>query len=277
MITLKEFPGRTFETSDEAMKELIANKKLIIAAKKAAIKYADALPYHGTVANEKNEVVKASSIPNIREVNTIKVAAVSNACNYFDSHGDVSINGSWNRTAKNTKDGLHLQEHQMRFDKLISDNVTFAVESKTWRELGYNYEGSTDCLVMYSQVEKETNPFMFEKYVKGKVKNHSSGLRYVNIEMAVNNNAEWAKEEKAVWDKYYPMIVNKEDVDQAGFFYPVHEQKIIENSAVLKGSNPATPTISVEPADSTSTKNENPEQSTSQSEVKSVFNPLIFM
>ncbi len=277
MITLKEFPGRTFETSDEAMKELIANKKLIIAAKKAAIKYADALPYHGTVANEKNEVVKASSIPNIREVNTIKVAAVSNACNYFDSHGDVSINGSWNRTAKNTKDGLHLQEHQMRFDKLISDNVTFAVESKTWRELGYNYEGSTDCLVMYSQVEKETNPFMFEKYVKGKVKNHSSGLRYVNIEMAVNNNAEWAKEEKAVWDKYYPMIVNKEDVDQAGFFYPVHEQKIIENSAVLKGSNPATPTISVELADSTSTKNENPEQSTSQSEVKSVFNPLIFM
>ena len=272
MITLKEFPGKTFETSDEAMKELIANKKLIIAAKKAAIKYADALPYNGTVANEKNEVVKASSIPNISEVNTIKVAAVSNACNYFDSHGDVSISGSWNRTAKNTKDGLHLQEHQMRFDKLISDNVTFAVESKTWKELGYNYEGSTDCLVMYSQVEKETNPFMFEKYVKGKVKNHSSGLRYVNIEMAVNNNAEWAKEEKAVWDKYYPMIVNKEDVDQAGFFYPVLEQKIIENSAVLKGSNPATPTISVEPADSTSTKSENAEQSTSQSVTKEFLN-----
>lgn len=272
MITLKEFPGKTFETSDEAMKELIANKKLIIAAKKAAIKYADALPYNGTVANEKNEVVKASSIPNISEVNTIKVAAVSNACNYFDSHGDVSISGSWNRTAKNTKDGLHLQEHQMRFDKLISDNVTFAVEQKTWKELGYNYEGSTDCLVMYSQVEKETNPFMFDKYVKGKVKNHSSGLRYVNIEMAVNNNAEWAKEEKAVWDKYYPMIVNKEDVDQVGFFYPVLEQKIIENSAVLRGSNPATPTISVEPADSTSTKAENPEKSTSQSETKSILN-----
>ena len=274
MITLKEFPGKTFETSDEAMKELIANKKLIIAAKKAAIKYADALPYYGTVANEKNEVVKASSIPNIGEVNTIKVAAVSNACNYFDSHGDVSISGSWNRTAKNTKDGLHLQEHQMRFDKLISDNVSFTVENKTWKELGYNYEGSTDCLVMYSQVEKETNPFMFDRYVKGKVKNHSSGLRYVNIEMAVNNNAEWAKEEKAVWDKYYPMIVNKEDVDQVGFFYPVLEQKIIENSAVLKGSNPATPTISVEPADSTSaeTKDENPADATSQSETKSILN-----
>lgn len=277
MITLKELPGKAFETSDEAMRELIANKKMILAAKKAAIKYADALPYHHTVANENNEVVKASSIPNIGDVSAIKVAAVSNACNYFDSHGDVSIPGSWNRTAKNTKDGLHLQEHQMRFDKLISDNVTFAVESKTWEDLGYNYQGNTDCLVMYSQVEKDTNPFMFERYVKGKVKNHSAGLRYVNIEMAVNNNAEWAKEEKAIWDKYYDQIINKEDVDQAGFFYPVLEQKIIENSAVLKGSNPATPTISVEPADSTSTKsNESaPEQST-PCETKEVLNLNLF-
>lgn len=185
MITLKEFPGKTFDTSEEAFKELIANKKLIIAEKKSAIKYADALPYFGTIANENNEVVKAANAGNLADATSIKVAAVSNACNYYDSHGDVSISGSWNRTAKNTKDGLHLQEHQMRFDKLISDNVTFAVETKTWKELGYNYEGSTDCLVMYSQVEKETNPFMFDRYVKGKVKNHSSGLRYVNIEVAV--------------------------------------------------------------------------------------------
>lgn len=277
MITLKEFPGKTFETSEEAMKELIANKKLIIAEKKSAIKYADALPYFGTIANEKNEVIKAANAGNLADATAIKVVAVSNACNYYDSHGDVSINGSWNRTAKNTKDGLHLQEHQMRFDKLISDNVTFAVESKTWKELGYKYEGSTDCLVMYSYTEKATNPFMFDMYVKGSVKNHSSGLRYVNLEVAVNSEADWAKEEKAIWDKYYPSIVNKDDVDQRGYFYAVTEQKIIENSAVLKGSNPATPTISVESADSTSAKNENPEQSTSQSEVKSVFNPLIFM
>ena len=277
MIVVKEFPDKSFSTQEDAMKELILNKKLIIEKKKSAIKYADAFQYFGTIENENKEVVKSQTIKDLSSSNEIKVVAVSNACNYFDSHGDVSINSSWNRTAKNTKNGLHLQEHQMRFDKLISDNVVFTVENKTWKELGFDYEGSTECLVMYSKVEKETNPLMFNKYIQGKVKNHSSGLRYVSIEMAVNNNAEWAKEEKEVWDKFYPLIVNKEDVDSYGYFYAVTEQKIIENSAVLKGSNPATPTILVESADSTSTKDENTDDSTSQSEQKNYINPLIFM
>ena len=159
----------------------------------------------------------------------------------------------------------------MKYDKLISDNVSFAVETKTWKDLGYNYEGSTECLVMYSQVEKEDNPKMFDRYVKGRVKNHSSGLRYVNIEMAVNNDADWAKEEKANWDKYYPLIANKEDVDEAGYFFPITEQKIIENSAVLKGSNPATPTISVESADGTSNKTDS-SNDTPTSEQKELLN-----
>lgn len=258
MITLKEFPDKTFSNSEEAFKELILNKKFIIEKKKSAIKYADAVQYFGTVENENKEVVKADTIIDLSSYSKIKVVAVSNACFYFDSHNDVSISESWNRTAKNTKDGLHLQEHQMRFDKLISDDVFFTVEKKTWKELGFDYEGSTNCLVMHSNVEKETNPFMFGKYIKGKVRNHSSGLRYVSIEMAVNSEADWAKEEKEIWDKYYPDIVNKDDVDNYGYFFAVIEQKIIENSAVLKGSNPATPTISVEPVADTSTKTDPP-------------------
>ena len=275
MITLKEFKGKSFATKEDALKELVLNKKLIIAEKKSVMKEADSLPYYGTIENEKKEIVKGLN-SNLKDATSIKVVAVSNACNYFDSHGDVSIKGSWNRTAKNTNNGLHLQEHVMKYDQLISDNVSFKVESKTWKDLGFNYEGETDCLVMYSQVEKEDNPKMFERYINGRVKNHSSGLQYVNIDMAINSDADWAKEEKAVWDKYYPSIVNKEDVDEVGYFYPVLEQKIIENSAVLKGSNPATPTISVESADGTSNKTDS-SNDTPTSEQKSVFNPLIFM
>ena len=272
MITLKEFPGKSFSTKKEAFKHLIENKKLIIAEKKLKVKEADALPYYGSIQNENKEIVKAGNVEGLKDATTIKVVAVSNACNYYDSHGDVSIKGSWNRTAKNTQDGLHLQEHQMKYDKLISDDVSFEVESKTWKDLGYPYEGETECLVMYSKVQKEDNPYMFDKYIKGKVKNHSSGLRYIDAEFAINNNADWAKEEKAVWDKYYPTIVNKEDVDERGYFLAVKEQKIIENSAVLKGSNPATPTISVESADGTSNKTEDPTQVTSQSEQTKILN-----
>lgn len=276
MITLKEFPDKTFSTKEKAFKFLCENKKLIIAQKKAMIKEADSLPYFGTIEAEK-EVIKAVNYETLKDSKFIKVVAVSNACNYYDSHGDVSIKGSWNRTAKNTKDGFHLQEHQMKFDKMISNNVKFTVENKTWKELGFDYEGETECLVMYSEVDKEDNEYMFKQYIKGKVKNHSAGLRYVDVEFAINSEADWAKEEKAVWDKYYSSIINKEDVDERGYFLAVKEQKIIENSAVLKGSNPATPTISVESADGTSNKTDSSSTDTSTSEQRTVFNPLIFM
>lgn len=271
MITLKEFPDKQFSTQEKAFKFLCENKKLIIAQKKAVIKEADSLPYYGTIEAENKEVIKAVNYETLKDSKFIKVVAVSNACNYYDSHGDVSIKGSWNRTAKNTKDGFHLQEHQMKFDKMISNNVKFTVESKTWKELGYPYDGETDCLVMYSEVDKEDNEYMFKQYIKGKVKNHSAGLRYVDVEFAINSEADWAKEEKAVWDKYYPSIVNKEDVDERGYFLAVKEQKIIENSAVLKGSNPATPTISVESADGTSNKTDS-SADTPASEQKELLN-----
>lgn len=275
MIRLREFPDKAFSNEEEAFKFLIANKSLIIAQKKSAIKYADALPYFGTIENEKKEIVKAVDNGDLRDATMIKVVAVSNACNYYDSHGDVSIKGSWNRTAKNTTDGLHLQEHQMKYDKLISDDVLFSVAIKDWTDLGYKYVGNTECLIMSSKVEKEDNPYMFDKYIKGKVKNHSAGLRYVDVEFAINSEADWAKEEKVVWDKYYPCIINKEDVDERGYFLAVKEQKIIENSAVLKGSNPATPTISVEPVADTST-NTDPAKATPPSETKTFTNLNIF-
>lgn len=271
MITIKEFPSKSFSTADEAMKELVLNKKTLISQKKSAVKFSDAIPFSGSPSIEKAATKAEGETPSLADATSIKISAVSNACNYYDSHGDVSINGSWNRTAKNQKNGLHLQEHKNQFDKLISDEVTFSVEIKTWKELGYDYEGSTECLVMHSKADKETNPFMFDKYVKGKVKNHSSGLMYVNMVLAMNNSADWAKEEKEAWDKYYPAIANKDDVDQRGYFWAVLEQKILENSAVLRGSNPATPTISVEPADNTSAKTEDPVKTTPQSVIEDYY------
>ena len=48
------------------------------------------------------------------------------------------------------------------------------------------------------------------------------------------------------WDKYYPIVANKEVADERGFFWIVSEAKIIEGSAVVMGSNSATPTLSIE-------------------------------
>ncbi|CEJ71266.1 hypothetical protein BN1195_03611 [Chryseobacterium oranimense G311] len=276
MIVLKEFPEKTFSTPDEAVEFLVENKKFVISQKKSIVKHGDGIDWNGRVLNEKKESIKADGNASFENVSKINIIAVSNTCNYYDSHGDVSLNGSWKRTANNTKDGLHLQEHKMQFDKIISDQVEFKVEIKTWKELGFNYEGSTECLVMYSTASKEDNPYMFDKYVKGKVKQHSVGLRYINIDLAVNSSADWAKDEKELWDKYYPMIVNKDDVDEAGYFWCVFEQKAIENSAVPRGSNPATPTISVEPVTDTSTKQDSAD-ATPTDEQKRIINLNLFI
>lgn len=256
MIKIKEVSDKSFNSKDDALKFLIENKKLFIASKSEVMKKGDGFDFGGLAKEIKENADKAEHNNQDADVTTIKVVAVGNTCNYYDSHGDVSISGSWNRTVKNTKEGLHLQEHQLKFDKIIADgsDVSFAVEAKTWKEIGFDYEGATECLVMYSTIHKEDNEYMFGKYTKNKVKQHSAGLRYINMVLAVNNSADWAKEEKENWDKYYPSIVNKDDVDERGYFWAVLEQKIIEVSAVPRGSNPATPTISVESASGTSAK-----------------------
>ncbi|MDV3814188.1 hypothetical protein CMU15_00385 [Elizabethkingia anophelis] len=277
MIKLKEIADKTFSSQDEALKFLIDNKKILIANKSESIKHSDGVMYYNSVLNDTDEVVKADLV-SLKDATTIKIIAVGNTCNYYDSHGDVSIDDSWNRTVKNTKEGLHLQEHALKFDKIIADGaeVSYKVETRTWKELGFNYEGSTKCLVMYSTAHKEDNPYMFGKYINGKVKQHSAGLRYVNLVLCVNNSADWAKEEKENWDKYYPSIVNKEDVDERGYFWAVLEQKIIEVSAVPRGSNPATPTISVEPVADTSTKSD-PSIDTPESVIEQNFNLNAFI
>lgn len=265
MITVKEFPNKQFANKEELFKALSENKALLIAQKKLQIKHSDSVAYSFAV-NEKNEAVKAGEV-NVSEVNALRVKIVINSCNLFDSHTDVSVEESWNRTVKNAKRVLLLEAHKAQFDKIISDEIELAVEVISWKDLGFPYEGKTQCLVFYATIRKERNPFMFEQYAKGYVKEHSAGLRYIQIELAVNSEAEWNKAEKEVWDKYYPKIANKEDVDEYGFFWAVIEQQIREGSAVVFGSNFATPTMSVEPVSDTSTK-EDSAKATPESEPK---------
>lgn len=249
-IKLIEFPDKAFATREEAFKHLVSCEKLIIAQKKAAIKWADDVPaiFHPAVPKDAQKAETS-----LLDSSLIDVKAALNSCNYFDSHKDVSINGSWNRTAKNTKNALHLQEHKMAFANLIADNAYFTVENASWKALGIDAEGETEVLMMHSTISKEDNPFMFRRYATGKVKNHSAGLRYVTVKLAINSGEEEFKAYKAIWDQYADKVINREELDEEGYFWAVTEQKIVEGSAVLRGSNPATNTISVESADSTST------------------------
>lgn len=244
MIVCKEFPNKTFRDKEEMFKALRENKNTLIAQKKMITKEADAFVFIPEVKTEKGENFKADAI-DTTTIKELQLKLVINTTNVIDSHSDVHLKGIWKKTLKEKKGFYLLQEHQMKFNHIITDNVKASVQLMNWSELDQNYKGQTEALIFDATIDKR-NEYMFKQYAKGYVKNHSVGMRYVKIELAINSDSKWDVEEKEVWDKYIDEIVNKELAEQKGYFWAVSEAKIIEGSAVPIGSNTITPTLSTE-------------------------------
>jgi len=102
-----------------------------------------------------------------------------------------------------------------------------------------------ECLIYEVEVKRDRNEFMFNQYKAGRVLNHSVGMRYIKYVLCVNSDNPSEAMYKEMWDKYYAFVVNKEVADSRDWFYAVVECKNIEGSAVVKGSNFLTPTLSV--------------------------------
>lgn len=237
-----------FNTKAELFKYLKENKSLLITEKKSSLKKADSISYSVPVFNAKGDVIK--SAPNVLDgqvdLEEIKVSVVINTTNILDSHGDVHMKGIWTKSLKEQKNLYLLQEHNMDFEHVITDSLTASAKSYTWSELGFpEFKGNTEALIFDANVLSDRNEFMFEQYIKGYVKNHSVGMMYVNLFLCINSDEKYYREEKDNWNKYINEVVNKQDAIDLGYFWAVTEAKVIEGSAVLRGSNYATPTLSV--------------------------------
>jgi len=239
-------------------KALRENKDTLIAQKKMKTKEADAVVLVPTISNKKGETLKADNI-NISDINKLKLKLVINTTNVMDSHSDVHLKGIWKKSVKENKNIHLLQEHRMKFDHIITDDVKASVQLMKWSDLGQKFQGNTEALVFDAEIDKR-NEFMFNQYAKGYVKNHSVGMRYVKIELAINSESKWDVEEKEIWDKYIDEVANKEQAEEKGYFWAVTEAKIIEGSAVPIGSNTITPTLEVE------VKNNEPSNDTQKQE-----------
>ena len=243
----------TFATKKELFAFLKQNKAALIQQRKAIAKRSDGIAFDGKLLTFKGETVKAAS-PAAASAGVLNVKAAMNTTNWLDSHLDVHMPGLWDKTLKESLMLMHLQEHNMAFDHIIADGNDLKVTTKTmtWRELGYNYAGVTEVLVFDSLVRKSRNGYMYDQYAQGYVKNHSVYMLYVKIVMAINepDSTDYGAEYEA-WQKYLPMIANQDFANEMGYFFGIFEAKLIEGSAVPRGSNITTPTISAEPAKTT--------------------------
>lgn len=271
MITLP-----VFEDKAKLIDYLVSNKSKLIAQKKAATKEADSVSHSIQLLIGKDDsVVKAEGYSIPPDAKQIKVRSIINTTKLFDSHGDVHFDQLWNKSLKEGNFYL-VKQHEFNFEGIISDNVKAFTKQISWHELGINFEGKTQALVFDSVIDKEENPLMFEKYRTGKVKQHSVGMQYVKIELAVNDDR--YEKEFATWEKYFDEIANKEDVLEAGYFWAVTEAKIIEGSAVVKGSNWATPTLNIQQTKgkpgSPTHQNDEPPKALTASELTKFYQPI---
>lgn len=237
-------------TREEEIKHVWKNREILTTQKTNTLKQADVV-YHTKLENDTTKGVNKAGVDiTVEDPTILNAKLVINTTNLIDSHMDCHISGLWKKSLSEPKQLLLLEEHRMTFDKIIADSLVDKLEASTqtlsFKSLGFNYTGNTEALIFDVQIKKDVNEYMFDLYKKGRVTQHSVGMRYIKIFLCIDSEEAMYSSEKANWDKYYPMVANKELADQKGFFWAVTEAKVIEGSAVVKGSNECTPVMEIE-------------------------------
>ena len=238
-----------FSTDKELFDFIVNNEQTIFTQAKSQIKRADAFYFNTEPLKELNasKGTPEENQQSLLSKAVLEVKTVINTTNILDSHKDVHIPGLWDKSLKETKSRmLHAQEHKTgEFSKIISSGADLKSYTKntTFKELGYDLKGDTQALMFDSKVRKERNEYMHEQYAKGYVTNHSVGMIYVKMVTCIDSEDYPVQKEN--YDKYAPMVANKEALKNTKYFWAVLEAKAIEGSAVPAGSNSFTPTTSV--------------------------------
>lgn len=265
-----------FGTNKEMFQFLSDNQGALIAQKKAELKRADSLlcPPVMIVGSGKQAAEKSNEIIE-SPPDVLNARLAINTTNLMDGHDDVHIPGLWDKSLQENKFLMLLNAHSMTFKDIISDGEDLSALAKmmTWKSLGFKWEGETEVLLFNAKIRKSRNEFMHDQYAKAYVKNHSVGMQYVRLALAIND--EDFGSEFEVWEKYIDQIVNRDYAEDKGFFWAVKEAKAIEGSAVPRGSNYATPTIDnnskFAPSDDTQTE----ETAAPSKDTRKSFNELL--
>lgn len=224
---------------------LITNKKSIISQKKSLPHHADPVTFDYTVDKAKKSAIKAS-IETQEDINpdAIRVLAIGNVAMWCDCQMDVLLPDASKRSLNNNKDLIYaLHDHEHEVDAIIGDINDITLPDMKWTDLNVNFPGTTQVILFDVDVQRDYNKKVFKLYKKKKIKQHSIGLQYVTLEMAINDPD--YKEEFALYNKYINLIPNKDFIESRGYYFVVSEIKLLENSCVLWGANSLTGTLDV--------------------------------
>lgn len=272
--TIKQFANKSFTEKMDMIRFIQKNKEEMFAVKKAEYK---------TISEPilKADLFTNSFQPLIEDITSdfIQVKTVINTTNVIDSHMDLHLPGIWNKTVKDNPYSTHLKSHKNDFEFVISHKAKSYNENMNFKDLGLSIDFNTQANINEFVLQRKTLPIMFDKYANGEVDQHSVGMIYVNLDLAVYD--EDSQKEMDYFNEMKSKSINPDIADEYGFFWVISEAKKREGSAVVFGSNSITPTLSVknyEPQTSTQNKNKpEPVTSTPPSETKTITNLNLFI
>mgnify|MGYP006921369296 CR=1 FL=1 len=252
MILCKDL-NKEFATKEEMFLAIAENRQIIIDAKKANKDKSEPISFYSIKAGL---ATKADDTP-------LKfgdyIYPIINTTNYIDTHGDVHIPGIWNKSLKEQAGKIYyVINHDLEIGKVISYPAEIEILTKKmkWRELGKDYNGTTEALIFKAKVTEKSNRDAYLAFQAKEAIENSVRMGYVAMTLCVDSKSPDFINEKENYDYYLPMIANKEVAEEQGYFWAITEAKIVkEGSAVLFGSNDVTPVLyslkNIEPLKST--------------------------
>lgn len=243
--------------------------------KKDARKFTDVSSHLPAAIPEKDQAEKGKFLyENDEAKGILKRSIVANTYNWLDSHGDVHLSGLFAKSIQERSKRIpHLHDHKFEIGAKVGRPTSFQEIPFKWRALGWAKNGDTEVLLMETQIEKALNAIVYNEYLSDQVDQHSVSMQYVKIELAVNDE-NYVNEYKT-WQDVLPLIGNKAQAEEQGYFWAVREAKLIEVSAVLLGSNELTPTLGnkiFQPAKATEKQKEPPQRTLKASELIKLYN-----
>lgn len=245
MIFCKEL-NKSYETKQEMFAELKANKETIIGLKKAKLKNSDPISVYMRQSEQQKDAT--SDVVGIGST----IYAVINTTNFYDSCGDVHLDGIWDISIKDQKGKLYyIINHDLEIGKVIAypNNVDANVVPLKWSDIGLAYTGSMQALVFAVKLTEATNKDALNAIIQKAPLQNSVRMGYITMILCIDSNEPDDATEKANFDKYIKIVANSQDARDAGYMWAIQQAKIVtEGSACLFGANEATPILYSDPA-----------------------------
>lgn len=229
-------------------KELIAQKKSF-PIKSDDLEFGYSIVQQHKAFNQKTEGESSQIVKD----GELRVEVYANVAGWCDSYNDVMIKDNWNKSindigASGQKIFYHLKNHGYKTDDIVGKDASLFTKMINPSEV-FNIETdvkTAQALMMASTVMRDYDGKTYMLYRDGQIKQHSIGLQYIKLYLAMDSELPEDTQYKENWDKYYPIVINKDKVDKYGYFWAVTEAKILETSTVLYGANELTPVETME-------------------------------